>query len=59
MEIYTFILVFSSALLAYSTYKFYTLLESEKRVSQGLKSALNAVLAEKQQPKPKTRKKTK
>jgi hypothetical protein len=60
MELYTIILIILSVFLAFSTYRFYKLLESEKIVSKGLKSALNSILAEREKAKTKTtRKKTK
>jgi hypothetical protein len=59
MEVYTFILIILSVFLAFSTYRFYRLLESEKTVNKGLRSALNSVLAERASKKTKTtRKKT-
>jgi len=59
MEVYTFILIILSVFLAFSTYRFYKLLESEKIVNKGLRSALNSVLAERASKKTKTtRKKT-
>jgi hypothetical protein len=59
MEVYTFILIILSVFLAFSTYRFYRLLESEKIVNKGLRSALNSVLAERAIKKTKTtRKKT-
>jgi hypothetical protein len=60
MDFILFGFVIASIVLVYTTYKFYVLLEAEKTVTAGLKSALNAILIERQQAKPKTtRKKTK
>jgi hypothetical protein len=60
MELYAIILTILSLFLTFSTYRFYRLLESEKTVNKGLRSALNSVLSEREQAKPKTtRKKTK
>jgi hypothetical protein len=60
MEIYTIILIFLSVFLTFSNYRFYKLLESEKTVSKGLRTALNSVLTERENKKAKTtRKKTK
>jgi hypothetical protein len=59
MELYTIILIILSVFLAFSTYRFYRLLESEKIVNKGLKSALNAILAEREKAKTKTIRKKK
>jgi hypothetical protein len=58
VEVYTFILIILSVFLAFSTYRFYRLLESEKIVNKGLKSALNSVLAERASKKTKTARKS-
>jgi len=60
MDFILFGFVVVSIVLVYTTYKFYVLLEAEKTVTAGLKSALNAILAEREKAKPRTtRKKTK
>jgi hypothetical protein len=59
MELYTIILIILSVFLAFSTYRFYRLLESEKIVNKGLKSALNSILAEREKAKTKTTRKKK
>jgi hypothetical protein len=60
MDFILFGFVVVSIVLVYTTYKFYVLLEAEKTVTAGLKSALNAILAEREKSKPRTtRKKTK
>ena len=58
MELYKIILIILSVFLAFSTYRFYKLLESEKIVNKGLRSALNSVLAERASKKTKTVKKS-
>ena len=57
MELYTIILIILSVFLAFSTYRFYRLLESEKIVNKGLRSALNSILAEREKVKTKTTRK--
>jgi hypothetical protein len=60
MDFILFGFVIASLILVYTSYRFYVLLQAEKTVTAGLKSALNAILAERQQSKPKaTRKKAK
>jgi len=60
MDFILFGFVVTSLILVYTTYRFYVLLQAEKTVNVGLRTALNAILAEREQAKPKTtRKKTK
>jgi hypothetical protein len=59
MDFILFGFVIVSIVLVYTTYKFYVLLQAEKTVTSGLKSALNSILAEREKAKTKTTRKKK
>jgi hypothetical protein len=57
MDFILFGFVIVSIVLVYTTYRFYVLLEAERNVTAGLRSALNAILTEREKNKTTPRKK--